>query len=210
MSDGNHAKIYPARGTITLSDIDDDNGIKLSIATAVTVQTYSGAALDGAMANPGPAYTKMQRLSVTTAANAATYIVGSTIVFTGTDQSGNPRVCTATIVETNGGEVLDAVDENGEDAGAMTVSSIVVAAQNDVNGAFEFGVTDVVFDQPVRVIRGGAAGNVFVEFEADLVEGSMVWADTWAFAFAGEKYPATFVKRIMDTTTTAFPVTVFL
>jgi len=210
MSDGNHAKIYPARGTLTYSDIDDGDAIKTSIATAVTDQTYTGAALNGAMATPGPAFTKMHRLSVTTAANAGTYIVGSEINFTCTDQHGNVRTLTATIGDADGGEVLDAVDEDGNDAGAMTVTTIVADAQNDVNGAFQFGVTDVVFDQPARAIRGGAAGNIMVEFEGDLIEGTMVWADTWAVAFAGETYPATFVKRIMDATTTAFPVTVFL
>lgn len=208
MERSHSSTLYPAWGTLSYSDIDDPNAIKTSIATAVTKQTYDGAALNGTFANPGPAKTKMHVLSVTTASNGGSYVVGSTIVFTCTDQRGKTRTLTATITNADGGETLDAVDADGNIVGAMTVSTIVVGAQADTGGAFEFGVTDVVFDDTVRQLRGGAAGDIAVEYEADLISGVVAFTDTLQ-CIEGERHDC-FAKKILDSGTDAFPVKAYL
>ena len=199
--------IYPAWGTLSYADLDDVDAIKQSVATSVAAQSYSGATLDGVLANPGPAKTKMHRLSVTTAASVGTYNITDAITATCTDQLGATRTLTATLTAVNGGETVEFTLSGGADAGAMTVSQIDVPAQNDANGAFEFGVTDVVFDSPARQIRGGAAGDVAVQYEMDLASG-VSFTDTLE-CVEGEHHDV-FVKKILDTGTTAFPVKAYL
>ncbi|HWA29129.1 MAG TPA: hypothetical protein VG734_25995 [Lacunisphaera sp.] len=111
------------------------NGIKTSIASATSIQTYSGGALNGAML--APLLGGFQRLgsfpSVTTSAQASAYTLNSTVTFTG-PWRGQTVTRTATI--TNTGNAATYVADGPLD-GAPT--SITVAAQAATNGAFTFG-----------------------------------------------------------------------
>jgi len=207
MSMAHASRLYPAWGTLKYADIDDVDAIKLSVATAAVVKSYSGATLDGTFANPGPAKTKMHRLSVTTAVHAGTYNITDAITATCTDQFGNSRTLTATLTNANGGETVEFTLADGSDAGAMTVSQIDVPAQNDALGSFEFGVTDVVFDDPARQVRGGANGDIAVEYEAALLTGT---AHQDVLPCEQGEHHDVFAKKILDTGTTAFPVTAYL
>lgn len=201
------SRLYPSWGTLKYADIDDVNAIKTAVATAAVSKSYSGADLDGVMANPGPALTKMHRLSVTTSASVGTYTITSAITATCTDQFGNTRTLSATLTAVNGNEIVEFTLADGSDAGAMTVTQIDVPAQNDANGQFEFGVTDVVFDQSARQIRGGAFGDVAVEYDAELLSGT---AHQDVLPCEQGEHHDVFVKKILDTGTTAFPVTAYL
>lgn len=190
----------PAWRTCTYTDIDDPNAIKTSIATVAAETTYTGADLNGVMANPGPAYTKMHQLTVTTAVNAGSYNLAQ-ISITGTDQYGNTRVVYATLTDTDGGETLSFKDSDGNDVGCMTAVSILIPAMVNTGGAFEFGVADVIFDDPAINIRGGSANDIAVEYEDGV-------GDTLACQI-GEQHKV-YVKKILDTGTTAFPITAYL
>lgn len=201
--------LAPARYTLRYADIDDDDAIKTAVATVAADTTYTGADLNGALANPGPALTKMHRLTVTTSSNAGSYTIVDPIVATCTDQYGATRSLEVTLTAVNGGEVLEFALENGTDAGALTVSSIAIPAMNDTGGQFEFGVSDVVFDEPCRQLRCGAAGDIVVNYEAESISGTAI-QDTLT-GIEGERHDV-FCKRILDDSgnTDAFPITAYI
>jgi hypothetical protein len=144
----------------------DVNAIKLSIASAASIQTYTGAALDGvvgllAMSPP-------RNITITTTTHADIDAVG--VVITGKDVNGDD--ITETILLTNGGGVTDV----GAKAFAK-VTSIVVPAQTGINGALEFGFGDIIgLSRPLRSRAGLAAVTREVAVGAVVVTGTFVAA----------------------------------
>jgi hypothetical protein len=194
-----------ARRTITLAttDLVDADGIKTSIATAATAQSYTTAALNGALvfSNTGePRFAGFLELAsyptVTASANGGSYVVGSAIEFVGT-YAGQPVTRTALLTTANGGETVFA---NGP---IDTVTTIRVAAQVNTGGAFTFGFSGVCprkkADGHLRKwgLVGGGSGN--------LVVGYPLGGDTLVTT-AGQQHPVA-VSRIYATT--AVPVTIY-
>jgi len=171
----------------------------LSVATAITPQTYSGAGLNGSVG--AGAISLPQSVTATTSASAATYAVGAShqIVVTGTDYFGNVLVGTITLTATGGGETVAAVDANGKILGFASVTSIVAPAQLGTGGAFTFGVRDVVVDPLALDIRAGTAGNLGLGYNDG--SGDVVPAQLAEHCF----YAA---RIIFSSTTTAWPVTI--
>lgn len=120
----------------------DVDGIKQSIATATTAQTYSGAALDGVV---GVGTMNPPRNVTVTASNSAPSYTGS-VTFEGKDVNGNDI------------EVDVAITNNATTASTLcfaSVSRIVVPAQNDVSGALEFGFGALLgLSQQIRTRNG--------------------------------------------------------
>jgi hypothetical protein len=193
--------------TFTAANVPQLNGIKTSIATAATVQTYTGAALNGASATPLPdsktGYAQWPAATATSSAGA--YANGSTIVFTGT-YHGATVMRTATVSGTGGNATFIA---DGPVDGAIT--SIVVGAQASTAGAWTFGFVDLecpvigIGDgkfkkRPWRRCRGSTAANIgFVRNDgtADYVP-----------CIAGEQHPFEMV-RLKTSTTTVTLVTLY-
>lgn len=166
----------------------DDNGIKTSIATAATQQTYSGVQLNGTNVC-GAGYANLASWpTVKTSSQAGGYTAGSTVVFTGT-YAGQAQTRTATIVSANGAETLLA--DGPLDIGSVT--SIVVAAQPGTSGALEFGWSGVApkFGRPAWRIVARAAGAVHVaneqgEEDAELILGAHVAHEAWVRRIYGD------------------------
>lgn len=131
--------------------------IKKLISTAITAQTYEGAALNGALAKARfqtvGVKAARRRLTVTTSAMASAYNITDPIVFSGT--RGDVRASAGVmLVNTNGGETVQSPDWLEE------VRQVYVPAQLLATGQFEFGVGDVVFGEgQVARIYAGAAGT---------------------------------------------------
>lgn len=129
--------------TMTVANILDANAIKTTIATVAADTTYSGAALNGAdvisnVAYPTPdGHTDVpQYPCAVAAANPGSYVDASTVQFTG-KHGGEDVVRTATVVGTGGGATFIA------DGPVDSVSSILVEAQANTGGSWEFGFTDI-------------------------------------------------------------------
>lgn len=118
----------------------DDNGIKTSIATAATIQTYvtfnGTSTLGKAVTGTHDSFASWPTVKNSSA--TASYVNASTIVFTGT-YGGVVTTRTATLTSADGGATVLA--DGPLDHGSIT--KIVVAAQVDTAGAFEFGWTGV-------------------------------------------------------------------
>lgn len=133
--------------TFAAADLKDDDGIKTTIATAATAQSYSGAALNGTtvaanVAYPRPAATDWDDAtgrqgvvswpSATASSNAGSYVDASTVTFTGT-YNGEAVTRTATVSGTDGGATYVA------DGPMDTVTQIDVEPQVNTGGAWTFG-----------------------------------------------------------------------
>ena len=156
--------------TIITAEIADPDAIKTSIATVAAAVSYTGVALNGADANPGPAtptpshtdnvVTDVPQYPTATASSSAgSYVDGSEVVFTGT-YGGAAKSRTATVVGTDGNATFVA------DGPLDTVSTVAVDAQADTNGAWTFGFTDIGAwrggsgQEPARLVRAHAAGVI--------------------------------------------------
>lgn len=186
--------------SMSFSTLLDADGIKLSIQTEATIQTYTGTDIDGAygtagVATPAPnGHVDVDQYPVATASSkAGSYVNGSTIQFIGT-YDGAAVTRTATVVGTAGNAEFIA------DGPMRTVTSIVVAAQADTAGAWTFGFTDLAMHRvngvnyPFTFLRATGAGNIRVQHIGDYLE-------TMAFA-AGESAEPINLKRIIQTLTT--------
>ena len=123
--------------TIITAEIADPDAIKTSIATVAAAVSYTGVALNGADANPGPAtptpshtdnvVTDVPQYPTATASSSAgSYVDGSEVVFTGT-YGGAAKSRTATVVGTDGNATFVA------DGPLDTVSTVAVDAQADTD-----------------------------------------------------------------------------
>lgn len=167
----------PRPFTRAAGTIEDTDGIKTSIATAVGANNYTGVALNGSemvyLASSlgggnglGPART----VSVTTAASVGTYRTGASfpIVFTGTF-AGAVVSESLLLTAANGNETI-----RGSQA-FDTITNIAVPGQVDAAGFFQFGVQDIVGwkNRPFRAIKAHAdstlTGLVFQDGVADSI-----------------------------------------
>lgn len=117
----------------------DANGIKLSFATAATVQTFDADDMDGAEA--AQEMVPPRTLSVTSTANAAVTAVA--ITFTGRLRmaDGTLREVTDTITPTGGGGTTDL---SAVPVPFSFVDGVSIAAMGGAGGALEIGTTAVI------------------------------------------------------------------
>lgn len=192
-----------ARHWKTYAAITDVDAIKTSIATALTEQTYTGAAINGALA-AGIRFPQVP--TVTTSAAPATYNTADAIVFTGTDEDGNAVTASVTLTNAGGNETVQAAAGLGATRGMATVTKIVVPAMLQLGGALEFGVGDLVLfaagtkGLPAWRLRAGGAGNIICCDQ----DGN---ADTLPAVGAGESWEV-LAARVVAVGTTALPVTI--
>lgn len=113
--------------------VADPNAIKLAIATSASAQSYSGAALNGAIG--GGAFAQPRAATVTLMGSAADYVNSSTVTFTGLDVLGLTQTQTVTIVAASVPYTLTT-------SYAFTqITSIAVQAQATTAGTMEFGLS---------------------------------------------------------------------
>jgi hypothetical protein len=118
----------PTAATIA-ADVDS---IKTSIATSTSVQTYSGAALNGVVG--GTAFLQPRAFTATITGLVGAFVDGSTITVMGKDVLGRTSTQTLTISTAT-------IPTTFSTGYAFTqITQIVVAAQAGVTGAFEFGL----------------------------------------------------------------------
>jgi hypothetical protein len=160
----------------------DVDALVLSLATATSVGTFTGAALNGVVPTTGLTLAGhsgiAQYPSITCSNSAGSYVANSTCVFTGT-YGGEAVTRTATITSTAGNGTYIA---NGPiDVGSCT--RIVLAAQADTSGAVSCGLTDLACPKingqlhPFIGVRAAAGGNVAVVY-------SGAWEDVLVLAAA--------------------------
>lgn len=160
--------VSPVILPLTASTVLDADAIKTSVATVAAITTYSGAALNGAAVTAGvatPAPSGLVGVSqhpiAVASSNAGSYVVNSTVVFTGT-RDGRPATSTATVTSADG--ALTYVGASPLD----TVTSITIGAQVNTSGAWTFGFNDIVCprrggcDEPFRMLRPTSTGNVVI------------------------------------------------
>jgi flagellar capping protein FliD len=176
--------------TIAATWVDDD-AIKTSIATAVSAQSYSGGALNGAI---GAGEIDLPKsISITTGANASTYNLVDPIRITGTDWRGQTITEDVLLTNAGGGETVQTTK------GFATVTSIAIPAQLTTGGTFKIGILDLVFNEPARSIRHGGAGTIVVK-QQNGKSRSLVGIE-------GERQP-TLISRVVAAGST-FPFTVY-
>lgn len=127
------SRSFSAASAAKLKDAD---GLKTSVATAATAQSYTGGALNGTL-DLGGASDCASYPCFTSTSNAGSYVNGSAIVFVGT-YAGAAVERTALITGTDGGQT-EIVADGPLDVGSVT--QIRVAAQVNTGGAFTFGFT---------------------------------------------------------------------
>lgn len=152
-------------------DNADPDAIKTSIATSTSLQTYTGAALNGAVGSGTVIAARL--VSVTTAAAALAYNVTDPIVVTGTLDNGITFVDYITLTNTNGGETVTS------SWNFATVTSIEVPAQLLTTGAFQFGHAvspEKEYGSPLRRHAGltqfRCSGARRVQFEIKMGKGA--------------------------------------
>lgn len=172
MPSGSLLRVAPStplpRRTKTYAAVAVVDAIKTAIATSLAVATYTGAALNGGYANPGPASfvasgRVWQTVSATTSAQPGAYNVIDPIMFTGTDADGTTQTESVYLTAVNGNETV---------AGVLpfrTVTSIAVPAQALDTGQFQFGAHDLCSTNRgvIVYVRADAAGNVALVHDGD-------------------------------------------
>lgn len=198
MGASSHLQRAHRMGEYTLAELEDQDAIKTLVATSLTAQSYSGAALNGARANPGPATARIfpQAVSVTTTTDAATYNTTDAITITGTDENDATLTDTLLLTQAGGNETVVGTK------GFKTVTTIAIPAQLTTNGAFEFGFSDIVLsaERPGIMVRHGSAGNIVLGFDGgftDVIVGAVT-----------EKHEA-LIRRVVRANSTSDPITVY-
>jgi hypothetical protein len=153
---------------LTASTVLDANAIKTSIATATTIQTYSGADLNGSdvatgVATPAPSgLTNVAQYPIVVCSNSVgAFTLNSTVTFVGTyGGEAVSRVATITSTAGNGTYVANGpVDK---------VTSVTVAAQATAGGTITLGWNDIACPkratclEPFRVLRPTSTGNCVI------------------------------------------------
>ena len=113
----------------------DPNAIKLQIATSTSLQTYTGAALNGVIGN---ATFVQPRAFTITCTTAAAFVNGSTVTVTGLNVLGLSITRTITIL------TASIPGTFATDYAFTKITSIVVAAQASLLGLIEFGLAAYV------------------------------------------------------------------
>ncbi len=151
----------------------DPNGLKTSIATALTAQNYTAGGLNGTNVC-GAGFANLISWPTATASNTTgAFVAGSAITFTGT-YDGAAVTRTALLTSADGNETVMA---NGPlDIGSVT--AIAVAAQADTDGTFLFGWSGVgpKPGQPSWRIVARSAGVVVVANDAGEIDAELTLA----------------------------------
>jgi hypothetical protein len=204
------AKLYPSRvhQTFTSAQLADVDAIKTAIATAATIQTYTGAAINGALAISNVAYMRLpQAVSMTASSAASQYTALSLVVFTGTAWDGSALTESLTVTDANGGWTVVGNE------GFRTVTQVLVAAQAATGGQWEFGVRDVLMPSasPIRQIRHGSDGDILVGFEGDdnAAPNTTLYRDT-VTGLEGERHDGLYRRVFGTAATTSSPVTIYI
>jgi hypothetical protein len=187
------------------ADLLDADGIKTTIATAATAQSYSGVAINGAYAAAGVAtpapngHTGVAQWPLAAAAShASSYINGSKVVFTGT-YGGEIVQRTATVVGTDGNVSFIA------DGPLETCTQIDVEAQHDTSGAWTFGFTDLAPRKRPKTTVTPVFRTVYgINGSVSVVYGS--YADLLPCAASGTCWTVEPTRVVQATTTCAVVV----
>ncbi len=150
--------------------VADTDAFKTAIATAITLQTYTGVALNGVVG--AGALTYPRNVTVTTDDHVAAY-TGS-VTFTGLDTAGNAISESLALVN------------NSTVAGVKafsSVSSISVPAQNNTTGSLQFG-----FGAKLGLTRKAKTRNTILSVIKEIVAGSVVTNGVFAVAATGLPY----------------------
>lgn len=176
----------------TAAQLFDVDGIKTSIATALTAQTYT--TFNGTNTVGGSFARLASYPTVLAAVAAGAYTASSTVVFTGT-YGGAVVTRTATIVGTDGNATAFIAD-GPLDIGSIT--SIVVAAQADTDGFLSFGWTGLApRKDKAWTCVAREAGTLYVAYPGGET-------DDVPLPIHGEHYA--YVSRILAATTIDFTV----
>lgn len=153
---------------LTASSVLDATAIKTSIATATTIQTYSGAALNGSdvtagVATPAPSgLAHVAQYPIVVCSNTVgAFTLNSTVTFIGT-YGGEAVSRVATITSTAGNGTYTA------DGPVDTVTSVIVAAQATTDGTITLGFNDIACPkratclEPFRLLRPTSTGNCVI------------------------------------------------
>lgn len=136
MSSGIPANSARVTHTFASADLSDVDGVKTTAATIASETTYLPAVMNGAGINTSGVLLKTARtVTVTLSSNSGSYST-SAIVITG-KYGGETVTSSLTPSDADGGETLYG------DQPFDTISSIVIPAQVNTGGAFEFGVGDI-------------------------------------------------------------------
>lgn len=134
--------------TSTAALLTDTDGIKTDQAGALIPQSFSGAALNGAVHVAGFYFPRYP--SVTSTANAATYNTTDPIVVTGT-RGGVVATVSLLLTAAGGNETIVGTTP------LETIASIAVPAQLQAAGGLSFGVWGI--GPFARVLGGAIVGN---------------------------------------------------
>lgn len=156
----------------TAAAFKDVDAIKTSVATSTMAATYTGAALNGALGDDQfGSYPYGRRLSVTLSDAAGAYndedaieIDAIVLVADGLIFRAEEQTLTATPSTADGDETL-----LFDDVCVVQVLEIRAPAQDDTDGAFEFGVADIIAPPHVgftvgREIKALGDGTIHVEY----------------------------------------------
>lgn len=125
--------VYPGDPDPLAASIDaDPDAVKLSIATSTSPQTYTGAALDGAIG--GAPFDQPRAVTVTLGGVPADFVDGSTLTITGLDVLGRAQTRTLTIDASLVPYTLTT------DHAFRQVTSVAVAAQATTTGTLSVGL----------------------------------------------------------------------
>lgn len=117
---------------LAASIVADTDVVKLSVATSTSPQTYTGAALDGAIG--GTAFPQPRAATVTLGGAPGDFVNGSTLTITGLDVLGRAQSRTLTINASSVPYTL------ATDYAFTQVTSVAVAAQATMGGTLAVGL----------------------------------------------------------------------
>jgi hypothetical protein len=176
--------------TYAIADLNDVDGIKVSIATVAAAVQYAAADFDGAaVVNSGAGWAKFPRtVTITRAANGGSYTT-TDITITG-KRNGKTITETLTPADADGGDVL-----RGSQAWDAP-PTIDIPAQVNTSGAFEIGVGDIcspsVSERFTMVVFRGVAGQMNLQFGEDPTA-----AQTDSFPLPADAYEVIAFSRVL-------------
>lgn len=145
----------------------DVNAIKTSIASSASIETYTGADLNGVVGEG--VMSPPRNMTITTSSHVDIDAVA--VVITGTNIHGD--IITDIVTLTDAGNTTDVGN-----VAFSTVTQIVVPAQGGTSGALEFGFGSIIgFAAPVKFRNGDP--QVFAENEAGTPLGYDVLGGTY-------------------------------
>lgn len=162
MSSGIPLNSSPRVVAFTTAELNDVDGVKQSVGTETTPQSYSGAQLDGAAVDDGIFVKLARTVTVTSSVATGAYDTNDPIVVTGR-RGGSVITEELQLTDADGGETIRGV------LAFDRIDSIDVPAQTLDTGALEFGVGDVCGPDGDKLCRRiKPLGDGFVRLRQDL------------------------------------------